>query len=323
MTWYPSTDSVLRTLSVDGDHSNVRTTALTSKALILRSLAEEHRRVFADWRLQIHANRVARAERRDPPSNEQVARVLAELVRRRDAVPIRGVHGTYLIDTPFAKVITVSDEQIVQEANPYAVFSHLTALVHHGLTDQVPEKVWVTSYRPHSPRRLPLGTQPDEWVELDMPPGRLPRQVEGTSVVWTRSEAHYDFGDMVSHSHALPIYVTDPERTLLDALRAPGKCGGMLNVIRAWRRAAEGLDIRRLLDHADRFDKPILRQRVGYLLESMGLSHPRLDAWREQLVRGGSVKLLASADYSSCFNERWNLSLNVPEPVLAELQESS
>ena len=65
--------------------------------------------------------------------------------------------------------------------------------------------------------------------------------------------------------------------------------------------------------------QPVLRQRVGFLLETLGLAHPRLAVWKQSLLRGGSLKLVASEPYAPEFSPDWNLSLNVTSSVLAEL----
>jgi predicted transcriptional regulator of viral defense system len=136
--------------------------------------------------------------------------------------------------------------------------------------------------------------------------------------VWAKDERH--FGAQVGYSLGSPIYITDVERTLLDALRSPERSGGMAKVFQAWRKA-EMLDLDRLVDYTDRFDNQTLRQRVGFLLQTLGHSHPRLNEWRRNLLRGGSVRLAAGEPYAEAFSPEWNLSLNVPESVLSILRE--
>ncbi len=227
----------------------------------------------------------------------------------------------YRVDAPFADAVPYAEQHIVQEANPYGVFSHLTAVAYHGLTDLLPDRLYASDFEDARARRLPLGTTPEDWDEVTLPPPRCIRRAERVSVQWTRSKAEWGFGVIVGRCLSLPIYVTDIERTLLDVLRAPDKAGGITGVVETWRRGSEHLDVNRMVSYVDRFDQPILRQRVGYLLEALGRSHSRLDRWREHLVRGGSVKLVASAPYSKIYCERWNLSLNVPDDLLDELRE--
>jgi predicted transcriptional regulator of viral defense system len=113
--------------------------------------------------------------------------------------------------------------------------------------------------------------------------------------------------------------MTDVERTLLDALRMPDKSGGIAKVLQAWR-SAEEIDVDKVVSYADGYGNQVLRQRVGFLLEKLGKTHPRLEEWRHGLQRGGSVKLVASSPYADTYSAEWNLSLNVPPSVLAILE---
>ena len=50
-------------------------------------------------------------------------------------------------------------------------------------------------------------------------------------------------------------------------------------------------------------------QRVGFLLGKLGRTHPKLEEWRRELQRGGSVRLVASSPYAETYSAEWNLSL--------------
>jgi predicted transcriptional regulator of viral defense system len=288
---------------------------------VLRRLAVERRRIVGEWRILIESRRIAQAQAASLPDEARGRRLLQDLVRPNVLVPIEGVPGVYRVDVPYADVIPVSEEQIVQEANPLAVFSHLTALAHHALTDQIPKTVQATHYSPANPDRIPLGTAPEEWSGLRLPPLRRPKQVGSVPVRWFLTKWTWDFGHAVSYSQGLPIYITDLERTLLDIVRSPGDAGGVTMALRAWRRAKAAVQIDRLVEYTERFGQPVLRQRVGFLLETLGFAHPRLAVWKQSLLRGGSLKLVAAEPYAPEFSPEWNLSLNVPASVLAELQE--
>ncbi|MFO0809847.1 MAG: hypothetical protein U0746_14600 [Gemmataceae bacterium] len=236
--------------------------------------------------------------------------------------PTSKVH-IYRIDAPFADILPVTDEQIIQEANPVAVFSHLTALARHGLTDQIPSEIHVNHYKPSDKNRIPLGTTPEDWLGTRPPRLLRPNTVGKVAVRWFLVKGEWDFGHTIHYSEGLPIYVTDMERTLLDALRAPDDAGGIANVLRAWRLSVPQLQTDRLTEYVDRFGQAILRQRVGYLLESLGLSHPRLAAWKRNLVRGSSVRLVAARPFAPTFSAEWNLSLNVPPEILSELRDDA
>jgi predicted transcriptional regulator of viral defense system len=292
----------------------------TFASQVLRQFADERRRVVSDWRILIHARRIAHAENAPLPDPKKGDSIRKELLQRGDLVSVNGVDGIYIVDVPYSNLLEVSEEQIIQEADPWGVFGFLTALVYHGLTDLVPKEVFAIHVKGgHHLARIPLGTTPEDWPDLKLPPSRQPRRVRDTAVNWTEIQEKWEFGVTVGYSLGVPIYVTDVERTLLDALRMPEKCGGIAKVLQAWVNA-DSMDVSRLIDYTDRFDVQNLRQRVGYLLETLDRVHPRLEAWRDRLQRGGSVKLVASEPYSDTYSPEWNLSLNVPRSVLAIIE---
>jgi predicted transcriptional regulator of viral defense system len=289
---------------------------------ILKELAAAHRRVVADWRILILARRLAQAENAPLPDEKKAVAIRRDLVRRGDLTQVEGVSDVYVVDVPYANLLEVSEEQIVQEANPWAVFGFLTAMTHHGLTDLVPSEVYAitTKGRGHT-ERLPLGTMPDDWTDgLQLSLLKHPKKVGKVPINWTRLNEEAGFGVTIGYSFGIPIYVTDVERTLLDALRMPDKSGGIGKVLQAWK-SADTLNMNKIIEYCDKYNNQILRQRVGFLLEKLGRAHPRLEEWRHQMQRGGSVRLVASNAYSDTYSVEWNLSLNVPPSVLAVLEK--
>ncbi len=288
---------------------------------ILRDLADSRRRVLSDWRIHVIARRIAHADNAPLPDKKKAIAIRSELVQRGDIVSVEGIADVYVLNVAYANLLEVSEEQIIQEANPWAVFGFLTAMTHHGLTDLVARDVYAIAIRNgETGERLPFGTMPEDWANgFDLPRPKQPKGVRDVSVNWTQLSQEPGFGVMVGYSFGLPIYLTDVERTLLDALKMPDKAGGIAKVFQAWR-SADGMDVGKLVTYADKYDNKVLRQRVGFLLEGLGRPHPRLDEWRDELQRGGSVKLVASSPYAETYSAKWNLSLNVPPSVLAIIE---
>jgi len=106
--------------------------------------------------------------------------------------------------------------------------------------------------------------------------------------------------------------MTTPERTLLDGLLDPEECGGFENVLGAWGRGRDLLDVNAVVFLVDRLDIGVLRQRVGFVLEALGIEHEAFKRWQPLGRRGGSSRLVSSAPYAPTFDERWSLSLNAP-----------
>src|SRR5579864_700951 len=151
---------------------------------LLRRFAAERRRIIGAWRVLVEWRRVAQMKGGPSPEAGQVQKVLRELFRQAALTEIEGVPDVYRVDVPYADVIAVTEEQIVQEANPQAVFSHLTALAYHSLTDQIPGTIQATHYTPPDSNRIPLGTAPEEWVGLSLPRPRRPKRVGTIPVQW-------------------------------------------------------------------------------------------------------------------------------------------
>ena len=254
---------------------------------ILRSFAEERRRVVSEWRILIAARRYAHARNEPLPNEEKGRAIRYELLRRGDISSIRSVEGVYQIDAAYANLLEISEEQVIQEANPWTVFGFLTAMAHHGLTDLSPQKIYAIQFKGGDHlKRTPLGTTPDDWADdLKVPSSRQPSHVGDVEIIWTEIKGDWEFGVTIGYSFGLPIYLTDVERTLLDAIRMPEKCGGIAKVLRAWR-SAEAMNLDRVIAYTDRYGINNLKQRVGYLLEKLGHEHSRLEEWRRGRQRG-------------------------------------
>jgi predicted transcriptional regulator of viral defense system len=290
----------------------------TFASKVLWQFSEARRRVISDWRILVVARRLAHADNAPLPNEKKAVDIRKELMKRGDIIEAPGVSGVYVVNVAYANLLEVSEEQIIQEANPWAVFGFLTAMTYHGLTDLVAGTIYAITHKQSG--GVPLGTTPEDWSEKsDLLVGRRPDKVGDVAVNWTQLTVDPGFGVMVGYSFGVPIYLTDVERTLLDALRMPDKSGGIAKVLQAWR-SAENMEVGKLVAYADAYDNKVLRQRVGYILDKLGKAHLRLDEWRKGLQRGGSVKLVASSPYAETFSPDWNLSLNVPPSVLAIIE---
>ena len=293
----------------------------TFASKVLRSFAEDRRRVISHWRIGIAARRLAHAENSPLPDEKKTHEILKELIQRGDIFAKGGAEGVYIVDVAYANLLDISEEQVIQEANPWAAFGFATAMAHHGLTNLLSKTVYAIAFNDGEHyRRVPLGTTPEDWVDVEFPVARRPKKLDETEVIWSAVQSKWDFGVMVGYSAGLPIYVTDVERTLLDALRSPEKSGGIARVLQAWK-GAESCDLDRLVSYTERFEIQNLKQRVGYILETLGRPHARLAQWRDNRQRGGSLKLVASEPYAENYSAEWNLSLNVSPSVLAILEK--
>jgi len=284
--------------------------------------ASERRRVISTWRVLILLRRFAHAAHHRLPGWEEAESVVRSMRRRRWITRVGQVHWMFRIDAPFARVLPLADEHILLEAHPAAALSHASALFHHQMTDTPPRRIHVTDRRFDPARIPPCGTLPEDWVDLDLPINivRRLRRVGDLSVDWRRVTDRFSIGYAPFFITGVAVYMSDIEQTLIDGLRSPDRCGGIGNVFAAWRRAAERINLDRLIGYIDRVDSPILRQRAGYLIEAIGLSHQALERWQDIKQRGSTLRLLPGEPFDPTYSERWNLSLNAPSELLSLLE---
>lgn len=300
----------------------MRTTAAHA---IIERLAEENRRVLSDWRAVILLRRATVAISSDqrrwdeaPHTLQAIHPVLRQMVARGQLRPITGQRHLYEVIVPYASSRPVEEYEILMEAHPYAALSHLSALAFHALTETLPKQLTVVIPSDGQGQLLPPGTYPEEWAEVALVKGRRTPTILGRPVEWIRLTPDRYLGTDLYRPTGYPIRVTTPERTLLDGLLQPERCGGLDGVLRAWALARDILNLDRLVQYVERLNIAVLRQRVGLLLDELKLSHPAVAAWPAQAKRGGSSKLLGSAPYAPTYSERWNLSINAPLTALHE-----
>ena len=238
--------------------------------------------------------------------------------QRGEIRPIKNTRHLYEVTVPYARQGFIQEEEVLFEMNPYAVLSHFSALAFHGLTEELPKGVTAVIPADGSGELVPIGTEPRDWEGVARPNGRTPPKILGLPMTWTRVKPERFFGFSTYQPHGYLIRVTTPERTLIDALQDSELCGGIANVLRAWVCARDTLDLDALVHHVDRFGLGILRQRVGYILEELGLTHPLLETWQGRAQRGGSSRLVAATPFAPEFSERWSLSLNGPVAILRD-----
>jgi predicted transcriptional regulator of viral defense system len=254
----------------------------------------------------------------DPPTNLLEARTLLHrLAASGNLVPYRQHPHLYKVTSPYANQSPIEEDEILMELQPYAALSHISAMVFHQITDQLPKEIHMSVPSSRAAAILPVGTNRSDWSMRPNPVrGRLPTAIDGTPINWHQIEKFFGFAEYTPRGY--PVRVMTLEKTLIDGLASPEWCGGLTNVLRAWANGRDAINLRAVIEFTDRQDKGVLRQRVGYVLEKLGFSDPKLDVWTTKAQRGGSSRLLASAPFEPVFSERWKISLNTSIAPLEE-----
>lgn len=204
--------------------------------------------------------------------------------------------------------------------DPFCYISHLSAMEFHGLTDRMPEILYVSTHAPkewktfaHERMAHDLGNEITRYLSSALP--------EIQNVNFAKA-----LGKPVHRTASLHLgaYRTYPEqhlriatlgRTFLDMLKSPNLCGGITHVIDCFRTHAKSY-LRLILDEIDQHGAAIDKVRAGYILETLcDITDTRIEHWKTFAKRGGSRKLDSSVGYSEQFSEAWCLSINVPIPT--------
>lgn len=251
-----------------------------------------------------------------PSEPKETWPILRRMLTRGELEPIPGIRHFYRVSVPYARERGVDEREVLVEVHPYASLGYLSALFFHGLSEDMPKVITAVAPQDGKGGLLPPDTTADDWRGIKLPPGRKIQYLSGWPVRWRSIKPDLYSGFQIYRSEGFPIRVTTPERTLVDGLRDPNLSGGLETVLRAWASSIDLLDVDDVVHNVEQIGESVLRQRVGFVLDKVGLSHPVLEEWRKDKKRGGSSKLLASAPYSSRYDETWNLSINAPVDAL-------
>lgn len=153
----------------------------------------------------------------------------------------RLARGRYVLSETYDEL---DSYEIASHLEPASYIGFWSALHFHGLTEQVPQTVFVVVTK--AKRSLHVQGQQVRFVQVD------PETFFG-----------YD-----RYGHAV---VSDPAKTLIDCLRLPEYAGGIAHVFDAIPDTPDAIDIERVVRYAERLGSGAVAARIGYLLERKGL----------------------------------------------------
>jgi len=263
---------------------------------LVRRLVEEGDRIFTVERAQQLAPSVGTSRTYLRQALHYVARA-GWLVRLRK--------GLYAISSAVPGVSPAHEFEIAMALVDPAAISHWSALHYHGLTDQVPRRVFVlTTTATSAPRHRGSSTRTDggyhagdavfQFVRVK------PERYFGTQKVWA-GEAR--------------INMTDRERTLLDGLSMPRYFGDFAEVLHAFGVAIPQLDLDRIIDYALKLDTTSAK-RLGWVLEHHGVDPAPLKRLVNVPIKGYRTLDPAGPRRGPC-NSRWMVQENLPGKVVA------
>jgi predicted transcriptional regulator of viral defense system len=212
--------------------------------------------------------------------------------------------GLYAISSAVPGVASAHEFEIAMALVEPAAISHWSALHYHGLTEQLPRRVFLLTTTETSIPRI-RGEKAKDVQKGYIAVGIIfqfvrvkPERFFGTEKVWI-DEAR--------------VTITDPERTLLDGLTMPGYCGDFAEVLHAFEVSGNALDLDRIIPYALKLDAAVAK-RLGWVLERQGIEPSMLEPLTTLPIKGYRM-LDASGPRKGPYNHRWMVQENLPGKV--------
>jgi len=264
---------------------------------LVRRLAAEGDRVFSTQRARELAPAVGLSE-------GYLREALHHLARSGWLVRLR--KGLYALSSCVPGVAPVHEFEIAMALVHPAAISHWSALHHHGLTQQAPRTVFVlTTTAASVPRMRGAKAKQD----------RNGYRVGDTSYRFVQVRPERYFGVEKIWVGEARITITDPERTLLDALAMPKYCGDFAEVLHAFEVREPSLDLDRIIDYALKLDAATAK-RLGWILEHQGVESSRLERLASLPIKGYR-KLDPTGPRKGPCHRRWMIQENLPGRIPA------
>ncbi|MFA5246529.1 MAG: type IV toxin-antitoxin system AbiEi family antitoxin [Candidatus Micrarchaeia archaeon] len=219
--------------------------------------------------------------------SRQKARKLASNAARKGWLE-RISKGTYLVMELGAgskPVWTADSFFVASKLSPVSYYiGYYNMLSEYGWTEQVPLSVFIATT------------------------GKMnSRLINGVKYQFVSITERKFFGNTTRFVRGNRVIVSDPEKTLVDALDHPEYCGGIVEVAKCLLEASKTIDLKKLISYAELLGNSAVFKRLGYLAEVLGITLP-MDISGN--VAPGYSYLLPHSRKKGKHNSRWNLIIN-------------
>jgi len=247
------------------------------EAFLVKSLAEERKAIFTIE----DASRLV---------GSSAKKIVHRLAIKKWVLPLK--RGLYAM-VPLEVGVKGSDAFVVHNfvvasmlVEPYYI-GYWSALNHHGLTDQIPR----TSFIATTKTKHPLQVLDAEYYFVKL----TDRKFFG----WQQVEIE---------DHI--VRISDPEKTVADCLDHPEHCGGIDQIARAVYFSHEEINLKRVVEYAQRMGNRTIIKRLGYMLEETGLLSNYEKLFEGYKPSTGFPRLDPLSPKTGKHNSKWNLLIN-------------
>ena len=210
--------------------------------------------------------------------------------------------GLYIISSSFPGMTPVHEFEIAMALVQPSAISHWSALHFHGMTEQIPQRVYITTTQ-----TVPISRA----VKTRNKNQRgFSREVNGILYEFIKIKPERFFGIKGFWVGEVKVTITDPERTLIDGLISPKYFGGWAEIYSAFESHMSSLDLAKMIDYSLRLDA-VIAKRLGWIMEKVGVEDTILQKLEAFPIKDYRVLDSTGPRKGHC-NKRWMIQENLP-----------
>jgi len=218
--------------------------------------------------------------------------------------------GLYVISSSFPGMTPAHEFEIAMALVQPSAISHWSALHFHGMTEQIPQRVYITTTQ-----AVPISRA----VKMrNISQRSFSREVNGILYEFIKVKRERFFGIKDFWVGEVKVTITDPERTLIDGLISPKHFGGWAEIYSAFESHISSLDSAKMIDYSLRLDT-VVAKRLGWIMEKVGVEDSILQKLEAVPIKGYRV-LDSSGPRKGTCNKRWMIQENLPGRIFRRNQ---
>jgi len=264
---------------------------------LVRRLSEEGKRIFTTQDARKAASSCG-------ISDGYVLESLHYLANTGWVVRLKG--GLYVISSSFPGMTPVHEFKIAMALVHPAAISHWSAMHFHGMTEQIPQRVYVTTTH-----AIPI-LKPDKKRKKNQK--SYSREINSVIYEFVKVKPERFFGTKEYWIGEVKVTITDPERTLIDGLIAPKYFGDWAEVYSAFESYISKLDLDKTIDYSLRFDAACAK-RLGWILDRLGVKDSILQRLESVPIKGYRILDPTGPRNGHC-SKRWMIQENIPSRII-------
>ena len=259
---------------------------------LLKKLSEEGKRIFTvgDARKTASFCRV---------SDSYVVESLHHLSNTGWIVRLK--RGLYIISSSFPGMTPIHEFEIAMALAHPAAISHWSAMHFHGMTEQMPQRVYITTTQ-----AIVLSRSTKKMKKNGKVTGQ---RINGILYKFIRIKPERFFGTKNYWIGEAKVTIMNPERTLMDGLVAPKYFGDWAEVYSVFGSQLPRLDLDKMVDYSIRLDTAVVK-RLGWILEKLEVEDLILQRLESVPIRGYRTLDPNSPRKGPC-NKRWMIQENL------------